>query len=175
MSTVINVQTIDSGGTDRRVVYDVTIEDNNLVQTVHRYSTIVTDENFDEVAGATAAGETVLASLEQSEEDKDIQEDPVGTVELNLILNPEFSTDKKIAKKLIRWMLRERNPRIVLFLEPLIVHLQQNFTAQQIANFLDLTVAQVQQINRRVNAILQDSNTFKNLIADFDTEQEDIE
>lgn len=176
MANVVSVLTTDTGGdVSRRVFHTVTVEDNNNIQTTYPPIVMITDDSYDAVAGAIKAGDSFLLDLENAEKIKHMNMDEDVTVDLNLILNPKFSTNKKIAKMLIRWMLRERDPRIVLFLEPLIVYIQTNFNANQVANFLDITIAQVLKINRRVNAILTDTDNFKNLIERFDTEQENIE
>lgn len=73
---------------------------------------------------------------------------------VTLVLDPTHSTSKRLAKALIYWMIRERDPYIVLLLEPLIVYLQANYTNQQLLNFLDLTAAQGQKMNNKINAIL---------------------
>ena len=70
------------------------------------------------------------------------------------LLAPELTTSKVIAKRLIRWMMRERDPRIVIALEPLIDYLRTNYTAQQLATFLDMTSEEVTRVNTRINRIL---------------------
>lgn len=94
---------------------------------------------------------------------------------LSIIQNPKWTTGKDAAKKAIRYMMRENDPRIVIALEPLITHLRANYTGAQLITFLDITAEQGQKLNRRIDAILTDSvGTAKDLIAAFEVEQEDI-
>jgi hypothetical protein len=71
-----------------------------------------------------------------------------------IALNPEHGTSKQIAKSLIRWMMQDRDPYIVIFLEPLIVYLRANYTAAQLKTFLDITAAQAIKMDARIDAIL---------------------
>ena len=91
---------------------------------------------------------------------------------LALTLDPKYSTSKKIAKKLIRYMMREHDPRIVIALEPLIVYLRANYTNAQLKTFLDLTTLQAQKMNQRINAVLDNKATVFDA---FDSAYEDIE
>lgn len=77
-----------------------------------------------------------------------------GENPLVLVNNPVHSTTKRLAKELLFWMMREREPIIVIWLEPLILDIRANFTAVQMENFLDLTAAQVTKLNNRINNIL---------------------
>lgn len=132
--------------------------------------------DFDTDADITALGPIILARLAKAEES--------GITELNNVinpltyaLNPVWSSTKEIGKTAIYWMMRERDPRIVIYLEPLIEYIRTNYNSTQIANLLDLTVAQVLRMNRRINAILavpSTSTSVKNLLIDFDDEEEDI-
>ena len=90
--------------------------------------------------------------------------------------NSKYSTQKRIAKKLIRWMMREKDIRIVLWLEPLItwIKVDSGYTNAQIRSFLDIDVDQLQKMNRRIKAILEDPDTIKStktLVAEFDVEE----
>ena len=71
-----------------------------------------------------------------------------------IVLNPEHGSSKQIAKSLIRWMMVERDPYIVILLEPLIIYLRANYTSAQLKLFLDITTAQAVKMNTRIDAIL---------------------
>ena len=169
MSSVISATTFSerpwSGGLVKRR-YEVTLEDNNLIQSTYvigPFKVLPVDD------GSSHALE--LLNRERTREHFIAQSnnDPLGTT-----LNPQWSTTKNTAKHLLYWMMRERDPYIVVYLKPLIQHIQANFNATQIANLLDITAAQVLKLNRRVNAILADTGTAETLLALFDAEQEDI-
>jgi len=82
-------------------------------------------------------------------------EDPVV-----LVNNPDHSTTKRLTKALLYYMMRERDPLFVILLEPLILDIRANFTAVQMAAFLDLTAAQVTKLNGRINNILDNKADF---------------
>ena len=77
-----------------------------------------------------------------------------------IVNNPVHTTTKRLAKRLLFWMMRERDPYIVILLEPLIVYIRANFNAAQIANLLDLTTDQVTRLNTRINRILDNKDDF---------------
>lgn len=92
-------------------------------------------------------------------------ENPVSVVD-----GAVHSTTKRLSKKLIFWMMRERDPYIVILLEPLILDIRATYTAGQIATFLDITVAQVTRLNVRINRILDnkaDFVAFRDEVEDF--------
>lgn len=109
---------------------------------------------------------------EESEESHALSLVEGGEDALSFTLSPNYSTPKKIAKKLIRFMMRERDPRIVIALEPLIVYLRANYNNTQLKNFLDLTTAQAQKMNQRINAVLDNKAAVFDV---FDANEEDIE
>lgn len=77
-----------------------------------------------------------------------------GEDSLVVVDNPVHSTSKRLAKALLFWMMRERDPYIVLLLESLILDIRATYTLQQVANFLDLTSEQVTRLNTRIDQIL---------------------
>ena len=93
---------------------------------------------------------------------------------LDSVLNPKWSSTKQLAIFAINYMLKEQNPLVVIQYETLINYIRDNYTLNQIASLLDLTSSQVLKMNRRVNAILSDVGTAKDLIAAFELEQEII-
>jgi len=100
----------------------------------------------------------------------------VDTIETNSdivtsITSPKYSTAKNLAKKVIYYMMREKDPRIVLALEPLIIYLRANYTNAQLITFLDLTSEQATKMNTRINAILDNKTAFTT----FDNNAEEIE
>ena len=165
----------DTGGERRRLNYTITLEDNGNNQHEFKVGPIVTDGDFDANTGGITTANDLLEQQAKGEDDGVITlVYEQGGNALTLTLNPKWSTSKRIAKKLIRWMMREKDPRIVIFLEPLIDYLQANYNATQMANFLDITVAQVLKVNSRVNAILSDVGTVKAQLLVFDGEEEEI-
>lgn len=93
-----------------------------------------------------------------------------GEDSLTVVNNPVHSTSKRLAKALLFWMMRERDPYIVLLLESLILDMRANLTAQQVANLLDLTLAQVTRLNTRIDQILNnkaDLLAFRDNSEDF--------
>lgn len=168
MSSVISVVTYSErpwrdGLVKRR--YEVVLEDNNLVQTTH----IVGPVKVLPADDGTADADRLLNGLLEREEYlvRNVS-DPLA-----LTLSPEWSTTKRVAKHALYWMIREKDPYIVIYLKPLIQHIQANFTAPQIATLLDLTTDQVLALNRRVNAILTDTGTAETLLAAYDAEQDE--
>lgn len=144
--------------------YTVTIEDNDgqQITSIVGPTKVLASDNGQAIADA------YLNRL-QAAEAEDIENASDNA------LNPRFATAKRIAKKAIRYMMRHNDPEIVLMLEPLIIHLRTNYTNTQLRNFLDLTTAQAQRMNRRINAVLSDTGTVKDNLAAFKAEQEDIE
>lgn len=166
----------DTGGERRRVNYTITLEDNDAVQHEFKVGPVMADADFDANAyGVTRSTQMLEEQAEQEDEGTINLVYEQGGNALTLTLNPKWSTSKRIAKKLIRWMMREKDPRIVIFLEPLIDYLQANYNATQMATWLDITVAQVLKVNSRVNAILSDVGTVKAQLLVFDAEQEEID
>jgi hypothetical protein len=115
-----------------RYVPDDTDHDQAMLDLIPSVNSRMIDDEVNQVQGRVESGE-----------------DPVVVVN-----NPVHSTTKRLSKKLIFWMMRERDPYIVILLEPLIIDIRANFTASQIANFLDITIAQVTRLNARIDQIL---------------------
>lgn len=174
MASIVNVVIeYDSGGKDRRITYSVTLQDNDGQQTTVKHGPVVTDENFDAAAFAVTLGERKLAGFIEQEASN--VEAALESDALSAVTAAKWAEPKDVARALILHMIRERDPRIVVALEPLIQYLQANYTVTQMANWLGLTVAQILKINRRVNAILSDVGTVKNLLVAFDAEQDEFE
>lgn len=161
----------------RRIRYKFTIEDNQsqtedlFIGPLHRPG------DWDVSGNLAYYGDHMLESMQDIEDEEACDSELKGN-SLTITLNPRWSTSKRIAKKLIRWMMRERDPRIVIWLEPLITYLEANYTNTQLANFLDLTIPQLAKMKVRINAILDDPLTIKSaqtLIAEFDAETENWE
>ena len=98
--------------------------------------------------------------LDEGEINQQIEDVENGIDVLPVVLNPKHSTFNKIAKALIRHMMRTKDPYLVITLEPLIVYLKANFTNAQIRNRLNITNAQLSKLNNRVNAILNNKADF---------------
>lgn len=130
----------------------------------------LTDVDYDAIRAALVAGvETGLAEAEYHNLISMIES---GEDVLPAILSPAHATSADLAKRVIRYMMRERDPRIVIALEPLITYLRANYTGAQLRNFLDLTVAQAQKMDARINAILDNKAAVFDA---FDANGEEIE
>ena len=166
--------THDSGGSDRRLHYTIVLEDNDSVQSTHEIGPIAADAGFNAPAHANAKAQQLLTGA-ADDEDSTVVERVASEDSLSIALNPKWSTSKRISKRLIRWMMAERDPRIVVMLEPLLDYLKATYTANQMANWLDITVPQVLKMNRRINAVLEDVGTVKAQLILFDAEHEEID
>jgi len=174
MAQIISVTiTHDSGGPERRLHYEIVLEDNDGGQAPHNIGPIVAAQGFNAPQHANQKAQQLLDGNADAE-DSGVVERIETEDSLTLTLNPKWSTSKRIAKRLIRWMMRERDPRIVIALEPLLDYLAANYNANQLANWLGITTQQVLKMNRRINAILDDVGTVKAQMALFDLEQETI-
>ena len=98
--------------------------------------------------------------LEEGEINQQIEDVENGIDVLPVVKSPKHSTSKKIAKALIRHMMRTKDPYLVIALEPLIVYLKTNYTNTQLKNFLNINTAQLTKLNKRVNAILNNKADF---------------
>lgn len=96
--------------------------------------------------------------LDESEQQNAISRVENGEDALVVANNFKHSTQKKIAKKLIYWMMRERDPQIVIWLEPLITYINTSLTDTQIKSFLDITQVQLNKIREKAKQILNDPN-----------------
>lgn len=177
MASIVTLELIRNdlqGTTERKIQYKFTLLDNFNANEFVYYPPKVVPIDFDHDTEMLAIS---VGILEEKALDEDrVQEDPDFVIDsLVLVLNPQWSTSKRLAKKLIYLMMRERDPRLVIWLEPLIVYLRTNYTTQQLSNFLDLTVDQLIKMNRRINTILSDVGTVKDQLVLFDADAEEIE
>lgn len=129
--------------------------------------------DFDVSAWMTGFYDAVLARLAEEENEYGVN---VNAVEnpLDYALYPKWSTTKNIAKAMIYWMMSEKSVRSVIYLEPLIIYIRANYTAVQISSLLDITIAQVLKMNTRINAVLTDVGTIKDLLEDYDGQEENL-
>lgn len=137
---------------------------------VHRVRKLVSN-TFDTEADALAMYDRVAEGLVSAEEQAILAMVENGEDIQSTILNPVHSTAKEMAKKAIYYMMRERNPYIVIALEPLINYLRANYTGAQLITFLDITSEQATKMNTRINAILDNKSAFTT----FDSNAEEIE
>lgn len=163
----------DTGGTDRRLTFLITLLDNDGDQHVIRHGPVVADASFDAAAAAQEIADRKLAEM-ASQEEAGAEEAIESGDALGRVTGAKWTESKRIARALILHMVRSRDPRIVVALEPLIQYLQASYTAVQMAEWLGLTVPQILKINRRVNAILNSTGTVKNLLTAFDAEQDEF-
>jgi len=82
-----------------------------------------------------------------------------------LTMEFDYCTAKQAARKMLLYAMRNKEPRLLLLLKPLIEHLKQTYIAIQIANYLGITVDQLTRIWARYNAII---NQEAFLLADTD-------
>jgi len=126
--------------------------------------------DFDVDAWMAAHGGDVLEQMARQEDEGGKDFNTVANPQ-TYALNPKWSTTKRIAKTLVYWMMEEKDPRIVIYLEPLLDYIKANYNATQIANFLDITTAKVLRMNARIDAILSDTGTVKDQLTAFDSEE----
>jgi len=177
MATIISSEVVsDRPQSDGRryVKYKFVVQDNDGSLTDHFHGSKLVAEDFDTAADIVLQGNNLLTELTNTEETR-LDSPDLDTVALQIVLNPKFSSSKKLARKLILFMMREKDPRVVIWLEPLIVYLRENYNANQIANFLNIPVDKVLKMNRRINAILSDVGSVKDQLTAFDVEEEEIE
>jgi hypothetical protein len=170
MSSVVSVSVY---GNDRPWVnglvrrrYEVTLEDNDAVQHVRVSRPLKIAASDD----GTATADRMLAGEMAREIGRAISSDD----SLTLTLNPKWSTTKDMAKAIIYKMMKERDPYLVIQHEALLNYIRANYTGAQIANLLDITIAQVQKMAVRIDAILSDTATVKDSLAVFDANSEEL-
>ena len=105
------------------------------------------------------------------------KKDAAGRVEagedgLVVVQSATHTTQKELAKALIYWMFREQDPAIVFSLETLITYIRATYSGGAILTFLDLTAAEGQKLNARINAVLDNRAFFE---AFFDNQIEEAE
>ncbi len=176
MASVISAQLISSRlqrSGRRSVRYRFVLADNAAAETVVRVGPKSVPAGFDTDADMITVGEALLKSraIDERLDRKRVHptDDP-----LSYVLDAKWAAPRRMARTLIRWMMKEQDPLIVIFLEPLIVYLKANYTAAQLRNFLDLTPAQLTRMNRRINAVLSDSGTVKDQLVLFEADVEEI-
>lgn len=177
MASVINSWPISDRPQEdgrRYVRYQFVLADHDAFESDVYVGPKLVSSDFDTTADMTALGPILLDRAAQQEIDAGQEMTQIANP-LTYALNPKWSTSKAIAKEMIRWLMREQEPRIVIFLEPLIEYLRINYTAEQLQNFLDLSSTQLTKMNRRINAILTDTGTLKNQLAAFETDVEEID
>lgn len=159
----------------RRIRYKYTVEDNQSVSEDYFQGPFHRPGDWD-VDGNLAGYGTYLLERLKNAEDENVADPELKGNSLTIAQNPRWSTEKRISKKLIRWMMMERDPRIVIWLEPLINYLDANYTPTQLANWLDITIPQLQKMDTKTKAILNPpavSASVKDqlLIADDNSEE----
>jgi hypothetical protein len=149
------VFSLSPSGDRVNVVYRFT----DHVAEIHDVTRLVpntTDHNAALIALTPVVNARIIRQEENNIEGRvESGEDP-----LIITSNPVHSTRKRLVKKLLFWMMREKNPFIVILLEPLIIDIRANFTSIQLQNFLDLTATQVTRLNNRINFILDNKTAF---------------
>ncbi len=154
------------GGSKRNALIEYTdSHDGSVLRLLHRVSTAVDLQTW-------ADGRATKLDLNRrhQEEQNAIARVTQGEDALGVVQSFSRSTEKRLAKTLLFWMMRERDPKIVLLLEPLILYLRANFNAAQLRNFLDLTNAQLTKLNTKVNYVLDNKAAFEGVEAETDEE-----
>ena len=126
-----------------------------------------TDTNADMLSRYAAldtqhAENEITLQISRAEDGEDI---------LSVAQSPNYTTAKILVKRVIRHMMRVRDPYLVIALEPLIVYLRANYTNAQLLTFLTLTATQGTKMNSRINAILDNKAAFTT----YDANLEDID
>jgi len=160
------VSTVPSG--NRNYVTYEFIHDGGRVDRVNKLVPSSHDTNADMLAMYDGIEQTASDAEESALEA--LAEDDVQ-ITSTMVLNVQYTTAKKAAKRLIRLMMRTRNPYLVIALEPLIIYLRATYTNPQLLNFLDITAAQGTKMSNRIDEILDNKSVFTN----FDANEEDIE
>jgi len=152
------------------VIYDDKTQANGLRDIIEIHTDHVDAEHFvylfgmaadyDEAAGMAARVPGIEEGLAQSEDESAIIKIENGENSLTVALNPIHSTSKRIAKTLIYLMMCSKNDqlnlvRLIMLLEPLITYLENNYTAEQLAAFLNITIAQLASMKQKKNLILE--------------------
>jgi len=137
---------------------------------------IVDSPAFDAVADLAATATQVEAQLDEEEQERIEKRVLRGGDVLALVQTPIHSTDKKLAKKLIRALMRagksddpaEREKAIYLaiMLKPLVDWMAANLSPAQIRNFLDITAGQLSAMNTRLNKVY---SHYADLLSFLDT------
>ena len=142
-------------GNRRDVLYQFT----DQLSKTYEYAKLV-PTGFDTNADMLSMYADLDTGLDEGEINQQIEDVENGIDVLPVVKNPKHSTSKKIAKALIRHMMRTRDPYLVIAIEPLIVYLKTNYTNTQLKNFLNINTAQLAKLNNRVNAILNNKADF---------------
>lgn len=149
------------------------LEDNQTNQLDFYIGSRLVPSGFNFATWAANNEEQIIAILSGQEEDALLNLEEINDP-LSYIQNPKWSTTKVLAKKVIYWMMREKDPRIVIWLKDFINYLKANYNAAEMADFLDINIATIQKMNNRINAILQDVDTVENNLEVFDNQTEDL-
>lgn len=126
---------------------------------------------YDVDADALSMYDQIAANLAEQEETLGEGMVERGLDVLAYVQAVDHTTTKIIVKRIIRSMMRERNPYMVIVLEPLIVYLRANYTNAQLMTFLDITAGQATKLNSRINAILDN----RAILDTYDANAEEIE
>jgi len=133
------------------------------VSRTHHIRKIVGGAAFDEVADLIVVAARLEDQLDEGELIRSEKRVMRGEDALSVVQNPIHSTDKKIAKYLIRKMMRagksddparrEKAIFLAIVLKPLVDWMKANLTNAQIRNFLDITNPQLVAMNNRLHKV----------------------
>ena len=150
MSIVSSVVFIDHAEKDGRRYLQYRHQDH--LGFFHHSSLRLVPSSF--VLDAAADGVLIEISLDEGEAGNAINRVEFGEDSLVVANSFIHSTQKNIAKKLIRHMVSTGDPYFALAMESLVDFIRATFTAPQIENFLDITSAQLTTLNNKYNAII---------------------
>jgi len=96
----------------------------------------------------------VESDLDEQEQGEACSRLENGEDALVVVNSAQHSTMKKLAKKIIRYAMRNRDVHLLIALEPLITYLRATYTGAQIANFLDVDLPTLSRIAQRYDDLI---------------------
>ena len=137
---------------------------------VHKRLPVIISSNFvDEAEKQTYLSNAATAY--ENNLDNNEQTDSVNSVDIvDYILFPKHSTAKKIAKYLVRLIIREKDVVLVIKLKPFILYLNANFSDIQLINLLDITQTQLNRLRARIKDIYSapvQSKSLEDILTEF--------
>lgn len=114
---------------------------------------------YDAVAAMNARVASLNESLARGEDEAAYSRIVAGEDILTVVNSPVYSTAKRLAKKIIYFLMRSRNSdenlvRLIVLVEPLLAYLEANYNPSQLASFLDITLGQLTKMNNKRIALL---------------------
>lgn len=158
----------------RYVEYRYTLQDNDSNEVILDVGPLYVNASFNTATDIVARESIVLDSLDLQEQGAVMDMFP-DTDPLPTINDPKWSTNKKLARPLIVWLMDEQDVRIVLWLESTLIQVNA-LTDTQIKNFLDITQAQLDKMRARIKDVLNNPSVIKSgktIIEEYEAEREE--